>query len=134
MSDQEQRILKFLGKPFVEKEFDCYDLLVQWFKESGISIPDFRSHRQQYWDGDPAMKDVRNFFKLWTLVPKEEILSDDVIFMKNIFRPESPYHVGIVLDKEKFIHCDEQVGVVVDRTWKYKRLIHGFYRYKGESC
>ena len=120
----EELINKYIGRPFVEDSFDCFDLVVLWFKDLGHEIPDYRHAR--YWEGEPM--DLEQYFKLWRKIEQDEkVQSNDVVFTTDGDR----IHIGIVIEKGTYIHCMRREGVVRTQIKRHSRLIKGFYRLRA---
>lgn len=118
---------KFLGRPFREGEWDCYNLILEWFKELGHELPDYR--HESYWQGEKV--GLEDYFKFWRRLNEGEIpRENDGIFMKNIFTANSRYHMGIYLGDGTMLHCCKE-GVVRERVKKYQRVIEGYYRLRA---
>lgn len=127
-----QLIDKFVGKPFVEGEFDCYKLVISWFGELGYIVPDYSYQRFWYREGKNYF--IEEYYKLWRKLASEEpVRANDVALFKVLALV--PNHVGICLGDGRFIHCAEGTGTVVSRLDKYKNLFYGIFRLKElENC
>lgn len=128
MLDNNHLIIKFLGRSFKEGEFDCFDLVLQWYKELGIELPNFRHER--YWEG--VKIDLEDYFKNWKRIEKKELKTHDGVW----FRPKRPFcspntefHMGIYLGLGMFIQCRKKEGVVISRLGMFEKYIDGYYRH-----
>jgi hypothetical protein len=133
---------KFKYNTFGPDEYDCYGLCMEVCGRVGINLPD------QY-----------KFAELQTPYPEYEVRGDDRTSMvdkcvdaavskwfKKLDKPE-PYciivftkgphfagHVGVVIDKYKFIHTLPEKNCCIERLDQplLQKKIEGFYRYVGQ--
>jgi len=119
---------KFVGRPFQFGKFDCYKLVIDWFKEFGYEVPDYKYDR--FWYNSGGNFFLEEYHKLWRrLGPDEPHALHDVALFK-ILAPV-PNHVGICLGDGRFIHCAENTATVVSRLDKYKNVLHSIYRLRA---
>jgi cell wall-associated NlpC family hydrolase len=70
---------------------------------------------------------VEFFAYLWEPVSNPQ--AGDIAMFKNVNGVAT--HVGVMIDKLKFIHACEKSGVVINPlAGKYKEKLYGFYRWK----
>lgn len=84
------------GKASPEEGFDCSGFVQYVYQLHGVSLP----------------RTVQEMFETVTPVPVDEIRSGDLVFFNT--EGERASHVGIYIDKDKFIHAPSQ------RTGKVK--------------
>ena len=115
--DKKEFINYYLGVPYLnngrtEKGLDCWGLVYLYYnlvlKEK---IPELSE----------TMGELRDFQKLND--PSEDSIVMLILMGKDI-------HVGVMIDEKRMIHCDPQVGVVIENVFNknYKNRIEGFYR------
>jgi cell wall-associated NlpC family hydrolase len=120
------KVEDLIGKPFKRggrgpDSYDCAGLVVEVLRRRNISlsIPDTPAieHLQ-------ALSMARILRARW--VDVEQPFPGCVVF----FRPD---HVGVMLDRWRFIHADQACGVCIEPLnhpmWKSK--FAGFYEYAG---
>lgn len=109
----------YLNIPFLERGrdrhgVDCYGLLhLMYAEQRGITLP-------SYAEGYTTTDDTREIAALcrgevatrWRAVPRgEEQLFDAIIFRIK----GEPIHIGVVLDKEYFVHTMKGIWSVMER-------------------
>jgi cell wall-associated NlpC family hydrolase len=137
-----------IGKPFKynsfgPNEYDCYGLCKEVCRRGGLDLPD-----------------QEKFIELHTPYPDYEVRGNDRIslvdkcaeaaiknWFKKIDNPEpycivvfnsGPYfagHVGVAIDKKRFIHIFPKKNCCIERldNPKWVNKIEGFYRYVSQS-
>lgn len=107
--------------------YDCFELLrLVYWKLKGVEIPDhpyknpldYKHISQVVKDNKPAYKKIQN----------PEL--GDIILLRVYGVPS---HLGIYIDKNRFLHTQKQTGSIVDRLDKWEKRIVGFYRYDHHS-
>jgi cell wall-associated NlpC family hydrolase len=126
-------IPKYVGLPFKscgrdEEGYDCWGLVkLIYERERGVLLPDYLLY-----DSVSNLDQVEHTVDViksedWVKVERETFL--DVILFRCFGRPT---HVGLVLDKKRFLHSPEgdrtRVESYDDRVWR--RRVDGFYRYE----
>ena len=114
-------VTKFMDRPFDFHTFDCFDLIIQWYKELGFDVPDLKHRR--YWNGEYIK--LEDYYKIWEKATTPE--TNNVIFMKGGF-DGTQYHLGICLGDGTFVHVLRKIGVVVSPLKKYENMFLGYYR------
>jgi cell wall-associated NlpC family hydrolase len=128
---------EYVGIPWVPKGrdrsgLDCWGLLRLVMAERyGVPLPAFT-------DADPAEREeiaallIGNIPKTgWTLIDPPAREGDGVVFRLL----GGPWHVGVALDAETFLHASEGVGsVAMERfdSYRWARRIWGIYRHSAQ--
>jgi cell wall-associated NlpC family hydrolase len=119
-----------IGAQVGPKEIDCYGVLIYFFKQFGVNLPDY-SYLDN-WDEkeEHYLKHYSSMFK--KLSGDEKPVPGDVILFKNV--PEAVNHAGVYIGDGKFIHAYRKVGVKIERLahkhWKSK--VYGYFRLKDD--
>lgn len=107
---------------------DCYGVLVCYYKQFGLALPDYFS-RENWGDNEEIiLSEYARFFR--KLAAEEKPQTGDMIILRNMLGVEG--HLGVYLGDRKFIHSFEKIGTKIDsltnRLWKNK--VYGFFRPK----
>ena len=122
----EDRIKKFIGRNYNWDTFNCYHLIIEWYKELGYEIPDYKVNVN--WNKEGKNYFIDEYHKLWKEMKLEDIQEDDVVLFK--VRSSVPNHVGIYVGGNKFIQCVGNTGTVISDLGLYHKYVHGCYRLK----
>ena len=112
-----------LGGRLFGISLDCYGLLIAFFKEFGIELPDY-SYLDDWAENEDQY--LRRYQSLARRLNEDEKLEigDIVIFGKV---PEIGNHAGVVIEKNKFVHCCYKIGTridsVNDEKWKSHTIL-----------
>jgi len=125
-------VKKYIGKPYDKDSYNCWHFLKDFYGELEHEL--FDIHLKSL-DKDWAYKGVNYFLDNvahdWVKIraPQEY----DAVLFKNY--KGIAFHAGVMIDEPRFIHCAENVGVIIsridDNAW-HKR-IEGFYRLKDRD-
>src|ERR1051325_7200586 len=119
--------LDLLGKPFEwggrgPDSFDCYGLVKFVLGRNGINIPDYPSNKSGVLNSLMILSEMRKF---------EKSNAEDGAVA--VFRMDfsGPSHVGIVVDRNAFLHITENTQVVREELSAplWNRRIVGFYKW-----
>jgi len=122
----------YIGIPFIsggrkkDEGLDCYGLLMVVYKELfGVELEDKQGYCLR--DRHSINSLIENHKTEW--LPVEEYVPGDVVYFRIM---GVPMHLGIVVDKHRFIHCIERVGVCQERldSMVWQRRLVGFYRHE----
>ncbi len=123
-------IKKVIGSPYERdcydgKSFDCWSLIYWIYKQENIDLP---KRMSETWTPRNVRKQVKEWRSDWIKVTSYQYL--DVILFSTSGRMAT--HVGMVLDKTKFIHARSEVGVTVGKLNKgrFAAQIKKVYRCK----
>lgn len=105
---------------------DCYGILVSYYAEFGMTMPDFCAYKD--WNGKEEYY-LNGYSSIARrLEPHEQPEIGDFIILKGIYGANN--HAGVYLGDNRFIHSYEQVGVKIDtltsKVWKKK--VYGYFR------
>lgn len=122
---------KYIGIPFVDlgrtlNGVDCWGLVYQFYKqEKGILLPEIKSYESTT-DSVSIADQVNLHRDKWIKTNQPEI--GDVILFNILGKP---IHVGIFLDREKFLHTTQGINSCIEslRSHMWANRIEGFYRY-----
>jgi cell wall-associated NlpC family hydrolase len=103
-------------------EYDCYGLVMEIYRRSGIYLPDFGSSPSAPW----LHRMISEGKKLFLELPKPE----PFCLVTFAIRPPFTTHIGVVLeDSYRFIHIMTKTEVTIERLdsplWKKK--ITGYF-------
>lgn len=104
--------------------FDCYGLVIEIAKRCGHYLPDLwymdTSSETFSSSADTILKELRNAVQ--KVYDPEE--GDMVIFLEGL----KMVHIGVMVDDERFIHCDKS-GVHISVLNAYFRRNYAIYRW-----
>lgn len=109
---------------------DCYGVLLHYFKEFGLNLPDYAYLDD--WSGETELylQEYASFFRKLDKDEKLEI-GDMILFNSK----ENPSHAGVYLGESRFISSYEKVGTKIDSltnpVWKGK--VYGYFRIKDKE-
>ena len=136
--EEENKIINtYLGIPYInagrnKRAFDCWGLILDIFKNRNINLFDLADEEtySKLWvlDGDKNYLEKYKTKIDWEEVEVPKFL--DIIIFKNC--RNIPNHAGVYLSGNRFIHCKDGAGVVINSINKsYKARIFKIYRIKG---
>lgn len=109
------------------EKIDCYGVLVHYYKEFDLKLPDY-SYTDD-WSGQTELylQEYAHFFRKLDKDEKLEI-GDMILFNSK----EYPSHSGIYLGESTFIHARDKVGTKIDSltnpVWRGK--VYNYFRIK----
>ena len=128
------------------EEIDCYGVLVYFFREFGVDLPDYSylddwNPKEEYY-----LKEYASFFR--RLDPQEVgaprgvgeaatpqgntplLIPGDMILFQNVEGASN--HAGVYIGDGKFIHAYRKIGTKIDRLVSpiWKKKIYGYLRLK----
>ena len=120
-----------VGMPYKKKcfdgtGFDCWSLINHVYKKEGISLP---LNLLDSWTGRTIHKAMQKQKKLFYPVPFEDRKRLDVLLFHTSYALMT--HVGLVINKQRFIHAHNKMNVVIERfsSGVFSSLIHKVYRW-----
>lgn len=115
---------RYIGRPY--EKANCLDIAREFY------MREFQIEIRQYYEGPvPSRKDVEALIvsNKGEFVPVEgEPHFGDLVVIK-LYGVEC--HLGIFIQKGKFLHSIKTAGSVLDSLVKYEKMIVGFYRHRG---
>ncbi len=102
---------------------DCYGLLIAFFKEFGIDLPDYSYIDDWAENEDQYLKRYQSLAR--RLADDEDLETGDILIFGKV--PEVGNHAGVYLGKNRFVHCSYKIGTKInstndktrkDKTWK----------------
>lgn len=128
-------ILKVMAVPFKEKGrdysgLDCYGLCRLGYHEVfGIDLPDYRD---QYVDTGNSRQTRLELSELLSLKKRkwEQVTNYQPMDVPLFTLGGMPIHVGLMVDKKNFLHCEKKIGTVIERidSAMWKRRLDGVFR------
>ncbi|MCL2879072.1 MAG: C40 family peptidase [Treponema sp.] len=121
-------ISKYIGCKYIphgrdpEKGLDCYGLAICIFRDMGITLPD-----PIYGDTD-IETNKRLMGQLEKTIPNTEIEMPEPGCIIEFMVLGEPSHIGVYIGNGNFIHCSQTAGVVVDKLYRWKNRVKGYYR------
>lgn len=109
---------------------DCWGLVVLFYRDMGVDLPEFVGQYQSTTDRENIEKLTSQERETWERVEEPKV--GDVVLV-NIYK--QPVHTGIYIGGNKMLHvmrgrqsCVENLN---DPEWRNR--IEGFYRYNASS-
>lgn len=122
-----------IGRPFAHRgrgpeAFDCWGLVMEVYRQTfGIELPDYaadgsRTHRA----AAAALVDGER--GAWIELSPSAERPGDVILLRRFGRP---LHLGLVMGRRRFLHCDEPAGVTCQDygSMAWRNQVLGCYRH-----
>jgi cell wall-associated NlpC family hydrolase len=127
--------VKFEEKGRTYSGWDCFGLLFLAYRDVlGVELPSFVDDYVDAGDTQASRRVIHDIILSqkhnWDPVEKPQAL-DAVLFRLG----DTEIHLGLMVDKNRFIHCEKKVNTVVERigSVKWKKRIEGIYRLKRET-
>lgn len=116
---------KYGGRDYKKRELDCYGLAIEVYKRLGKILPEYQSE-EDFKLINNKIDIVRPLFK-----KIDKPVSYCLVLLK--IHPKFISHIGIMLDKIKFIHTMHKRFVTIERSddIAWQKRIEGFYIYVG---
>ncbi len=110
------------GRAFGIK-LDCYGLLIAFFKEFGIELPDYSYIDDWAENEDQYLRRYQSLAR--RLANDEELEIGDILVFGKV--PEIGNHAGVVIGKNRFLHCANKMGTKIDSVnderWKSHMIL-----------
>ena len=121
---------KYIGAPYKENSydgisFDCYSLIYFIYKENNINLP----KKFVNTSFKRINKEIINDLSNWVEVPYNEKKFLDVLLFRTSKRLKT--HIGMVINKEFFIHTTQDTGVILGKFKKnlFLGMLYKVYRW-----
>jgi len=117
-------LVKYIGKDY--DKYNCFDLIKDFYMDHyNISL-------SNYFEGGPVPE--RNKVASLILSNKGDFVEESIpvfgdIVVIRLYGIEC--HVGVVVNDGMFLHSTRGVGSNMEKLSKYKRMIAGYYRHRG---
>jgi cell wall-associated NlpC family hydrolase len=118
-----------LGAPFkyggtsYTDGFDCWTLTKELYRRTGIELPHYSSNKSMEVN-DANIKDAKQYYK-------EIQVPDPICIVTFMLRYPYVSHMGVMLDRLRFIHILKRSSVSVERidSILWHNRIKGFFKY-----
>lgn len=128
-------IYKYIGIPFKhlgrnpEEGLDCYGVLINVYKELGITLYDYE-YQEEWGKNQDNNKNffIENYYKEWKKTDKKTF-PNVVLLINNLHKVD---HAGVIIDEFKFIH-GSKIGVIVSKFSEYNDKIYGYFSYDNSK-
>lgn len=128
--------VKFEAKGRTYSGIDCYGLPYLAYRDVlGIELPGYIDEYVDAGDTKASRRVINDLIiqqkQNWDLVNKPQAM-DVVVFRFS----DTETHVGLMIDKNKFIHCEKKINTVVERlnSAKWEKRVEGIYRLKDNHA
>jgi hypothetical protein len=126
---------KYIGLPYIsngrdESGIDCWGLVRLFYKqEYAIDLPSYTEEYAGAYD-TRILEMMAQYKNNWSQVQTPEIGS---VIVFNILG--EPFHVGIYVGEDKFIHARDGMDTVLDsvNSPKWAKRIEGYYKYSTQA-
>jgi len=108
--------------------YNCWNLCREVCKRAGKFLPRYSEYISEIAERNNFIEGILNDF-----IPLDKPEPFCVVTFN--LRPRKITHMGIVLDKYRFIHIRKQAGVAIERLdiGSWSKRIEGFYRYAANN-
>ncbi|XBW68188.1 minor tail protein [Pectobacterium phage Ymer] len=125
----EPTITPLIGRPFSLGVYDCYGLVMAWYKSQGIDLIDYRK-TYEWWNKGEELFTLENIKATgFVTVTLEDARAGDVIIMQ--IRADVPNHSGILMPGDYLLHhMPNQLSrrIAFHGSYYYERVT-GVYRH-----
>lgn len=111
---------------------DCWGLVRLIYKdEFNIDLPGYEGIDWKDGKTISANIELESQSSKWIEIPREERQTGDIITLKI---KGLPWHIGVLMNTEQFIHAEPICGVCVERLGAihWKSRVDSFYRYSDK--
>ena len=127
--------VKFVDKGRDYSGWDCFGPGYVAYRDIlGIELPSFVDEYVDAGNTKASRRVIRDIILSqkhnWETVDKPQAL-DIVLFRFG----DTETHLGIMIDKKRFLHCEKTINTVIERvdSAKWKKRVEGIYRLKIKS-
>lgn len=119
---------QLIGIPYMahgrdpQKGLDCYGLAILLLGMTGIHLPDV------FYNDTDTQTNKRILESLEATIPNTKIEHPEKHCIIEFTIMGEPSHIGIYLGEGEFIHASRKYGVVIDKLYRWKQRIKGYYR------
>jgi hypothetical protein len=120
-------IADLIGIPYKPKGrdkngMDCLGVAIEVLKRNGITLKDVF-----YEDTEPETN-KRIMETMEASIPSTKLERPEINCIIEFTVLGQPSHIGVYLGNDEFIHASRQFGVVIDRLYRWKNRVRGYYR------
>jgi cell wall-associated NlpC family hydrolase len=101
---------------------DCYGLALAVLNMAGIHLPDV------FYEDTDTETNRRIMETLEASIPNTKLENPEKNCIIEFNISGQPSHIGIYLGDGEFIHASKQFGVVIDKLYRWKSRVKGYYR------
>jgi cell wall-associated NlpC family hydrolase len=101
---------------------DCWGLAIEIYRRMGKTLPDY------VYDTTDTASNVKTGERIFATVPTTKLEKPEPWCLIELTILGEPSHVGIYLGSGDFIHASKKTGVAVDKIFRWKKRIAGYYR------
>jgi cell wall-associated NlpC family hydrolase len=128
-------LVKFKDKGRDYSGWDCWGPSLRAYKDIlGIELPSFVDDYVNAGDTKASRRVIHDIIlsQKHNWIPADKPQALDVV----IFRfGDTETHLGLMVDKNRFIHCEKKINTVIERidSAKWKKRVEGIYRLKDKD-
>ena len=110
--------------------YDCWNLCREVYRRAGRTLPRYSKYITSIAERNNLIQAIKNSDD-FVNIESPEMLA--IVAFK--LKPKAITHMGIVLDKYRFIHIRKKAGVAIERLdiGRWSKKIEGFYRYAANN-
>lgn len=132
-------VLDLIGKPYREygelddNKYDCWDLVREVYKRVGITLPEYIISEYNLENINGKIESARPMWERLDTSKPLPVPCAILIHPSFDMCTHVGVYLGIINGSPKFIHSNVKRGVCIESldSMIWKRLIEGFYSYKG---
>lgn len=127
--------VKFQEKGRDYSGWDCWGVPCLGYRDIlGVNLPSFVEEYVNPGD-DKSSRRAINDIVLSQKHNWEEVITPKALDIVVFRFGDTRTHVGLMIDKDKFIHCERKVNTIIERidSAKWKDRIEGIYRLKDKN-
>jgi len=124
--------VRFKDKGRDYSAWDCYSVVLLAYRDIlGVELPSFADDYVNAGDTKASRRVIHDIVlrqkQNWDKVDDPQAL-DVALFRFG----DTQTHVGLMIDKNRFIHCERKINTVIERidSAKWKKRVEGVYRLK----
>ena len=109
------------------EKIDCYGVLVHYYEQFGLKMPDYSSEENWENRGEVYLREYATMAR--KLDPDEKPEVGDFILFKEV--EGEPNHAGVYLGDSRFVHSYQKIGVKIDSLVQFwGKKVYGYFRMK----
>ena len=112
------------------KSCDCYGIIILYFQEElAIGLLNYKYQNMIHDEVIDSNMFIENVYNEFTKVEYKDIQLHDILLFQCDGQSQ-PGHIGVMVDKYKFLHTTKKHGVSFTRLSLWKDKLYGIYRHK----